>query len=594
MIKLIRGGVYYMEGRLVKESVAFMVDKKKQSAIKSTIAYNILNCHNSGNEESLKLKLDRLVSGWWSGEQVIKLASALGISEFKVPYTLVDTDLQTAKKFGCDCVSSRIAGIYPFICETTANSGDLILSSDDSVGCGALGAMAVVDDSTVLVKQFLNKPYEISRPQIVAVYLKGKPKKGVGAYDVALSILGATHKNKFLNDKILEFIGFGVKNVSVDFRMELDSLMCKTGCLASVWETDEAVNEYFKTRNRAHSFKSLRPADPAYYDCAVVVDLSRIEPMIADVNNHEYYLVKEFISNAGEITNGRYDNGKVKFKNCIIGGVGCESIAEVCDILKAGEVSAESSLSVRLKSLTAFKSLTDNGCISTLLGAGAAVNMLSVNNLIDGKYILDSRTIAATAANGGILVPANEFEYTKKYRKFNYDYSIYEKKVYRGFGKPQKDIQPDIEPLSEYIALPENVRIITVLQDEEGTQQDDELPEDETALYGIALKSSEECGYSIIEDAYSAVIAEEYASLKYRKSLINWGILPFVCRKFDFKSGDIISIENIRELIKSGCTAIPAKHISGGKTKNIMLDLPSMTEEEKKILLSGGLANYKN
>lgn len=587
MIKLIRSGVYYMEGRLVKESVAFMVDKKKQSAIKGTVAYGIINAHNGGSDENLKLKFDGLISEYWNGEQIIECASALGVSEFVVPTTIVGEDIQVAQKFGFDRVSSRITSAHHYLCEYAANCGNLFLSADEGIGCGALGAMSVTEDSLVLVKQLIKKAYKIARPQTVAIYLKGKPKKGVGAYDVALSLVAATQKTGFLKGKILEVIGSGIKNISVDFRVELDSLLCKTGCFASVWETDGATEEYYKNHGREQGFKPLRAADPAFYDAAAVIDLSRVEPMIADEKDGKYYTVKEFIEKANEITEGKYESGEVKFSHGIVGDVGCESVGEVCEILKAGKSCPFFTLGVRTKSATAFKSLADGGCASVLSGAGVSVNMLPFGNSADSRFTLDSRTLAATAANGGVLIPATAFDYARKYKKFNYDCSVYEKKVYRGYGKPDKDLKINIEPSYEYPALPENVRYQIVTDGEEDYLLDG-------AFGMLAVKQSKDCGDYIKDCGCQAVVALDYISARNRLNLVNWGVLPFTCRKFDFKTGDVISIENIAELIKSDCTAIPAKHISEGKTKNIMLDLPPLTEEEKKILLVGGLINYKN
>lgn len=587
MVKLIRGGVYYMEGRLVKESVAFMVDKKKQTAIKGTISYNILNARNTGSEDNLKLKFDKLFSDNYSGGSVIKLASALRIPEFKIPYVYNGTDLNAAKKFGFDYIPLFTADPEQYMCETTVKSGDLVLSSAVKTNCGVLGAMVIEDDCTDVVKQLLNKTYDIVRPQIIAVYLKGKPKKGVGPFDVALAFIGATYRKDFLKDCIIEFIGPGVRNISVDFRMELDALSDETGALASVWETDEAVEEYFKTHNRAQDYKKLVPAEPAYYDGAAVIDLSRIEPMIAVNRFDNVYTVNDFIERASEITDGKYESGNVRFEDAYISVPGCESILEACEILKTGNIGAEFNLTVGLQGLTAHKSLAESGCISALLGAGVDIDYNDYHE-VDGNYYMDARTIAATAANGGVLTPATRCNYIKKYKKFNYDCGIYEKKVYRGYGKPQKDIQLDIAAL-EYSALPENVRFCVILDDIE------EVALTDGAAYALAVEDAViEDVYALKEDGFSAVITDKYKSLRYSKNLINWGILPFICRKFDFKSGDEIYIANITELVKSGCTAIPAKHTSGGKTKNIMLGLPELTAEEKKILLAGGLANFRS
>lgn len=719
----------------MKESAAFMVESKKQRAIKGTLTYGVLKAHNKGGEQDLKLKFDALVSHDITYVGIIQTAKASGLKEFPVPYTLTNCHnslcavggtineddhvfgLTAAKKYGGNYVPANLAVIHQYMREVEAKSGGMILGSDSHTRYGALGNMAVGEGGGELVKQLLNRTYDIARPQVIAVYLKGKPRKGVGPHDVALALVGATFKKSFLKNKILEFIGPGIKNLSMDFRCGLDVMTTETGCLSSIWETDEVTREYCKAHGREGDFKEMHPADPAYYDGAVIVDLSRIEPMIAlPFHPSNTYTIKEFLDNADDIL-GEVENagnaicgGGFKLRDKIRDGrvystqgviAGCaggnyENIAEACEILRGGNCgSGEFSLNVYPQSQPVFKALADNGYVSALLGAGAVVkpafcgpcfgagdtpanNGLSVRHATrnfenregskpaEGQLaavcLMDARSVAATAANGGYITPATEVEYTKKIKKYYFDNSIYDNRVYRGAGKPDKTVEivcgKNITDWPEQIALCTNVlmkavsvisdpvtttdelipsgetssyrsnpvrlaeftlsrkdpeyvaRAKEVKADEEARRQTGTFPENVLKEVGVEIKPDTLYGSFVAarkpgdgsarEQAAScqrvlggiANIAEEYATKRYRSNLVNWGILPLQCRKFDFKVGDYIYIENITEIIKEGVTAIPAKHISEGKVKNIMLEMGELTADEKKILLAGCLINF--
>ena len=322
MIKLIKGGVYYMGGSLVKENRAFMVEAKKQQAIKGTIAYSILKSHNKGDGENLRISFDALASHDITYVGIIQTAKASGLKEFPVPYTLTNCHnslcavggtineddhlfgYSAAKKYGGNFVPPHIAVIHQYMREAEAACGKMILGSDSHTRYGAFGTMAVGEGGPELVKQLLGQTYDVKRPEIIAVYLKGKPKKGVGPHDVAIALVGATFKNGFVKNKILEFIGPGIKNLSMDFRSGIDVMTTETTCLSSIWETDGVTEEFFKAHGRAGDFKQLHPVDPAYYDGAVVIDLSRIEPMIAlPFHPSNAYTIREVIDNASDILN---------------------------------------------------------------------------------------------------------------------------------------------------------------------------------------------------------------------------------------------------------------------------------------------------
>ena len=736
MIKLIRGGVYYTEGKLVKESVAFMVEAKKQKAIKGTLAYNILKTHNKGDEENLKISFDALVSHDITYVGIIQTAKASGLKEFPLPYTLTNCHnslcavggtingddhlfgLTAAKKYGGNYVPPHLAVIHQYMRETEAKCGAMILGSDSHTRYGALGTMAVGEGGPELVKQLLKQTYDIKRPEVIAVYLKGKPKKGVGPHDVAIALVAATFKNGFAKNKVLEFIGPGIKNLSMDFRCGIDVMTTETTCLSSVWETDGITEEYFKLHGRGGDFKPMHPAETSFYDGAVVIDLSTVEPMIAlPFHPSNAYTVKEFIDNANDIlgeleAKGNALLGKESFKlrdkvkkdgvhisqGVIAGCAGgtYENIAEAAEILRGKSCgNGEFELSVYPQSQPVFKCLADNGSVSSLMSSGAIVktafcgpcfgagdtpanNGLSIRHTTrnfenregskptEGQLaavaLMDARSIAATAANGGVLIPATEAEYTKKIKKYYFDKTIYDNRVYRGAGKPDKKAEvicgPNIADWPEQIALTENVLIkaVTVIKDAV-TTTDELIPSGETSSYrsnplrlaefalsrkdpeyvkkAKAIKADEEYrrekgilpesvlkavaikikpdtlyGSCVVakkpgdgsarEQAAScqrvlggiANIAMEYATKRYRSNLINWGMLPLVCRKFDFKKGDYIYIENIRSLIRDNAEVIPAKHISGGNVKNITLEIGALTPEEKKIILDGCLINY--
>lgn len=738
MIKLIKGGVYYMDGALVKENHAFMVSEKKQKAIKGTLAYSVLTAHNKGDEENLKISFDALASHDITYVGIIQTARASGLSKFPVPYTLTNCHnslcavggtineddhlfgLSAAKKYGGNFVPPHVAVIHQYMRECEAGCGKMILGSDSHTRYGALGTMAIGEGGPEIVKQLLSQTYDIKRPEVIAVYLKGKPRKGVGPHDVAIALVGATFKKGFVKNKILEFIGPGIKNLSMDYRCGIDVMTTETACLSSVWETDETCKEFFKVHGREDAFKEMHPDNPAYYDGAVVIDLSRIEPMIAlPFHPSNAYTIKEVIENAKDIFAevekeanklkgagakpydllSRVRDGKVHVSQGIIAGCAggtYENIAEAAEIMRGKNCGdGEFALSVYPQSVPVYKCLADNGYASALMGAGAVVktafcgpcfgagdtpadNGFSIRHTTrnfenregskpsEGQLaavaLMDARSIAATAANGGVLTPATEVEYSKKVKKYYFDGDIYAHRVYHGAGKPDKKqeliLGNNITDWPEQIALTDNIliEIVSVINDPV-TTTDELIPSGETSSYrsnplrlaefalsrkdpayvgrakqakeielqrradgklpdevlkkvginigkdtafGSAVAAKKPGDGSAREQAAScqrvlggvANIALEYATKRYRSNLINWGMLPLVCKQFDFKTGDFVYIENIKDFVKKDDCSIPAKHISGGKVKDIYLTMGTLTEKEKEIILKGCLINY--
>ncbi len=561
MVKLIRQGVYYMEGRLVKESQAFMTSDKKAEAQKGTIAYSILKAHNAGTDEALRLRFDALASHDITYVGIIQTAKASGLQKFPISYTLTNCHnslcavggtineddhlfgLSAAKKYGGDYVPAHLAVIHQYMREMQAKCGAMILGSDSHTRYGALGTLAIGEGGGELSKQLLKQTYDVARPDIVAVYLKGKLRKGVGPQDVALALVKATFAKGFVKNKILEFIGPGIRNLSMDFRNGIDVMTTETTCLSSVWETDEKTKEYFEQHGRPEAYRELKPKEGAYYDAAVVIDLSRVEPMIAlPFHPSNAYTIREFLENPVEIlakveAQGRkikgddsftltdkVRDGKVYVDQGIIAGCAggmYENIAEAAEILRGKNIGTDFSFSVYPSSQPVYKCLTENGYTSMLMETGAimktafcgpcfgagdvpANNCLSIRHTTrnfenregsrpkDGQLaavaLMDARSIAATAANGGVLTSALDYDYSRRIKKYRFDGEIYKNRVYHGWGNSKKDepliYGPNIADWPEQIALGDNLlmRVVSVLTDPV-TTTDELIPSGETSSY---------------------------------------------------------------------------------------------------------------
>lgn len=592
MVKLIKQGVYYMEGGIVKESRAFMTSDKRSAAIKNTVSYSILNAHDTGDGGQMKIRFDAIASHDITYVGIIQTAKASGLSEFPIPYVLTNCHnslcavggtingddhvfgLSAAKKYGGDYVPAHLAVIHQYMRETAAKCGAMILGSDSHTRYGALGTLAVGEGGPELVKQLLGQTYDVARPQIVAVYLKGKLRKGVGPQDVALALVKATFQSGFVKNKILEFIGPGIAGLSMDYRNGIDVMTTETTCLSSVWETDEKTEEYFAAHGRAGDYKKLTAVQPAYYDGAITVDLSRVEPMIAlPFHPSNAYPIRELLDNPYEILKQAEDagrkikgddsftltdkikDGKIYVDQGVIAGCAggmYENIAEAAEILRDKSVGTGAfSLSVYPSSQPVYKSLAENGYIGTLMEAGAVVktafcgpcfgagdvpanNGLSVRHTtrnfenregskpaqgqLAAVALMDARSIAATAANGGALTSALDLDYSKRLKKYKFDGKIYENRVYRGAGKPNKDeplvYGPNIADWPEQIALGEHIlmKAVSVLSDPV-TTTDELIPSGETSSYRSNPLKLAEFTLSRKDPAYvgraNAVKAEE-------------------------------------------------------------------------------------
>ncbi len=602
MVKLIKQGVYYADGKLVKESQAFMTSDKKEAAVKNTIAYSVLKAHNAGDAENLKLRFDGIASHDITYVGIVQTAKASGLQEFPIPYTLTNCHnslcavggtineddhvfgLSAAKKYGGDYVPAHLAVIHQYMRECAAACGAMILGSDSHTRYGALGTLAVGEGGPELVKQLLKQTYDVKRPEIIAVHLKGKLRRGVGPQDVALAIIRATFASGFLKNKILEFIGSGIAGLSMDYRNGIDVMTTETTCLSSIWETDEKTQEYFREHGRAEAYRKLAPTQPAYYDGAVTVDLSRIEPMIAlPFHPSNAYTIREFLENPVELLKkaeeqgrkilgndqftltDKVKDGKVYVEQGVIAGCAggmYENIAESAEILRDKNVGTGAfTLSVYPSSQPVYKSLVENGYISALMESGAIVKTafcgpcfgagdtpstgaLSIRHTtrnfenregskpaqgqLAAVALMDARSIAATAANGGVLTSALDYEYVKRIKKYKFDGKIYANRVYRGAGRPQKDTKlvygPNIADWPEQIALGKHLlmKVVSVLKDAV-TTTDELIPSGETSSYRSNPLKLAEFALSRKDPAYVTRAKAVQADEKIRRET---GTLP--------------------------------------------------------------------
>ena len=719
MIKLIEKGVYYKNGRLVK------ANKVDEVAKKGTMAYKILSAHNlSGDDKKLNVKFDEITSHDITYVGIIQTAKASGLTEFPIPYTLTNCHnslcavggtineddhvfgLSAAKKYGGAFVPPHLAVIHQYMREMRAFCGGMILGSDSHTRYGALGTMAVGEGGPELVKQLLNRTYDLDTPEIVAVNLKGRLRKGVGPHDVALALVKATFKNGFVKNRILEFVGNGIKTLSMDFRNGIDVMTTETTCLSSVWITDQKTKKYYEQHGRVGAYKEMNPEEGAYYDRGVVIDLSKVEPMIAlPFHPSNAYTIKDFLSRPYELLKqaeeagqkllpegkgefkltDKIKDGKVYVEQGVIAGCAggmYENIAEASQILGDTPINNNDfTLDVYPSSQPVYKGLVDSGYISKLMDNGAVIktafcgpcfgagdvpqnNGLSIrhttrnfesregskpaNGQLSAVALMDARSIAATAKNGGAITSAMEMEYSNKIKKYRFENKIYKARVFNkvGDGDKQENLVygPNIADWPKMQALKDNLllKVVSVLVDPV-TTTDELIPSGETSSYRsnplklaefalsrkdpkyvgrakevrdggfpthLGLDESKTTYGSVVcsikpgdgsarEQAAScqrvlggvANIAKEYATKRYRSNLINWGMLPLLAEKNDFTVGEYVYIENVKAGIESGAKEFKAK-VLGENAREITLKMDALTDAEKQIILKGCLINY--
>ncbi|MBQ8559810.1 MAG: hydratase [Tyzzerella sp.] len=574
MIQLYNQGAYLLNGtELVedtKDAQAIIAAKtgktvNKEEAAKETIAYNILKEHNTSSDmERLKIKFDKLTSHDITFVGIIQTARASGLEKFPIPYVLTNCHnslcavggtineddhmfgLTCAKKYGGVYVPPHQAVIHQFAREMLAGSGKMILGSDSHTRYGALGTMAMGEGGPELVKQLLNKTYDIKMPGVVAIYLDGEPSIGVGPQDVALAIIGATFGNGYVNNKVMEFVGPGVSKLSADFRIGIDVMTTETTCLSSIWKTDETIKEFYDIHGRSEDYKELNPGAVAYYDGVVYVDLSKIKPMIAmPFHPSNAYTIDEVNANLKDILHDveqralvsldgaveyslqdKIRDGKLYVEQGIIAGCaggGFENICAAADIIRGKSIGSDAfTLSVYPASTPVYMELVRNGAVADLMAAGTIVktafcgpcfgagdtpanNAFSIRHStrnfpnregsklqsgqISSVALMDARSIAATAANKGFLTSAADvMDVEYKAPKYHFDSSIYANRVFdsKGVADPSVEIQfgPNIKDWPAMSALPENLILKVVSEIHDPVTTTDELiPSGETSSY---------------------------------------------------------------------------------------------------------------
>ena len=566
MIQLLEGGTYLVNGTELVEPAKTAAQglPAPEEAAKQTMAYNILRDHNtSGNMEKLQIKFDKLTSHDITFVGIIQTARASGLEKFPVPYVLTNCHnslcavggtineddhmfgLTCAKKYGGVYVPPHQAVIHQFAREMLAGGGKMILGSDSHTRYGALGTMAMGEGGPELVKQLLSKTYDINMPGVVGVYMTGAPIPGVGPQDVALAIIGAVFKNGFVKNKVMEFVGPGVSNLSADFRIGVDVMTTETTCLSSIWRTDDKIEEFYAIHGRSEDYKELNPGPVAYYDSMLVVELDKIRPMIAmPFHPSNTYTIDELNANLMDILDdvekkaqisldGKIDftlkdkvrDGKLYVEQGIIAGCaggGFENICAAADILKGASIGADAfTLSVYPASTPIYMELAKNGTLATLIETGAIVktafcgpcfgagdtpanNAFSIrhstrnfpnregskiqNGQISSVALMDARSIAATAANKGRLTPATEYAGTYSNPKYYFDGTIYKSRVFdsKGVADPSVEIQfgPNIKDWPQMPALAENLILKVVSEIHDPVTTTDELiPSGETSSF---------------------------------------------------------------------------------------------------------------
>ena len=573
MVKLLNGGAYLVNGQEIIEdgapSAAAIKSKtgkevSADEAKKGTIAYGILSSHNTSDDlNNLKIRFDKLTSHDITFVGIIQTARASGLEKFPMPYVLTNCHnslcavggtineddhlfgLTCAKKYGGVYVPPHQAVIHQFAREMLAESGNMILGSDSHTRYGALGTMAVGEGGPELVKQLLNKTYDIAMPQVVGVYMTGAPKKGVGPQDVALALIKAVFDNGYVKNKVMEFVGPGVANLSTDFRIGVDVMTTETTCLSSVWKTDSETEKFYEIHGRKDAYKKLDPAPVAYYDGMIICELDKIEPMIAmPFHPSNAYTIDEVNANLSDILDDverraavslggkvpyslkdKIHGGKLLVDQGIIAGCaggGFENICAAADILRGKSIGAdEFTLSVYPASTPIYMEMAKNGVLADLMETGAIVKTafcgpcfgagdtpangaFSIrhstrnfpnregskvqNGQIASVALMDARSIAATAANKGYLTPATQFdgEYTNPI--YHFDGRIYANRVFdsHGVADPSVDIHfgPNIKDWPSMAALPQNMILKVVSEIHDPVTTTDELiPSGETSSF---------------------------------------------------------------------------------------------------------------
>ncbi|MDV3426923.1 MAG: hydratase [Bacillota bacterium] len=621
MVEVVNGGVYLYKNNVLlssknqysKDNLENLIKANGEESVdlhkllgtsrENTITYGILAKHNTSHDLSnLKIKFDALASHDITYVGIVQTAKASGLKEFHIPYVLTNCHnslcavggtineddhvfgLSAAKKYGGIYVPAHLSVIHQYMREMMSFCGNMILGSDSHTRYGALGTMGIGEGGPELVKQLLGKTYDIASPEVIAVYLEGEPCPGVGPMDVALTIISAVFKNGFAKNKVLEFVGPGISNLSVDFRNGIDVMTTETTCLSSIWCTDDKVKEYYKVHGRPEGYTKLQPGIVAYYDGLIKVDLNKIEPMIAlPFHPSNVYSIKELNNNAEEILKNveaeakkqidnpninfnltdKIVNGRIKADQGIVAGCSggtYENISKMSDILNKHSAGNDYfNLSIYPASQPIYMGLTNNGYISTLLESGVTVktafcgpcfgagdvpcnNGLSIRHTtrnfpnregskpgsgqIASVALMDSLSIAATSVNGGFLTSAAEIDIPVTKSIYNFNDKIYKNRVYNGFGNPNNEAElkygPNIADWPEMSALTDNIllKMVSVIKDPV-TTTDELIPSGETSSYRSNPLKLAEFTLSRKDPAYVKRAKAVQALEKNRLSIVN-------------------------------------------------------------------------
>ena len=561
MIKMHQRGMYYADGKLTEKPAG---EGAGRQGAEKTMAYRILQKHNTSKDmKNLQIKFDQLISHDITYVGIIQTCRASGLEKFPVPYVLTNCHnslcavggtineddhmfgLSCAKKYGGIYVPPHQAVIHQYAREMMAGCGQMILGSDSHTRYGALGTMAVGEGGPELVKQLLGRTYDIQCPQVVGVYLTGKPAPGVGPQDVAIAIVGAVCKQGFVKNKVMEFFGPGVKNLSVDFRIGIDVMTTETTCLSSIWETDTAVKDWLALHGREDAYAELKPENGAYYDGVLEIELDKIKPMIAlPFHPSNAYTIEELQANLMDILaetekkarvslgdtvsyslRDKVKDGRLYVEQGIIAGCaggGYENICAAADILKGTNIGADAfTLSVYPASIPVMMELMRNGAAASLMASGAVLKTAFCgpcfgagdtpangalrirhstrnfpnregskvqNGQVASVALMDARSIAATAANKGYLTPATEVDADFGKKKYYFDKSIYEGRVFdsKGVADESAPIQlgPNIKDWPAMCALTDDLLLKVVSEIHDPVTTTDELiPSGETSSF---------------------------------------------------------------------------------------------------------------
>jgi aconitate hydratase len=681
----------------------------------NTMAYGILNAHNKSKDaDQLQLRFDAMASHDITYVGIVQTARASGLTRFPMPYVLTNCHnslcavggtineddhlfgLSAAQKYGGEFVPAHLAVIHQYMRECYAGCGKMILASDSHTRYGALGALSIGEGGPELVKQLLGKTYDIAPPKVVGIELTGSPHPGVGPQDAALALIAAVFPKGIVQNAVLEFVGSGIGNLSVDFRNGIDVMTTETTCLSSIWQTDEKVRAWLAAHGREEEYKPLKPAGDCYYDNFISIDLSAVPCMIALPFHPSLALpIADFQKDAAghlrdvalrardlwELADtpdllSKLENGRLRTDQAFIGGCAGgipNNIIAAADILKDGGIgSGAFSLSIYPAGVPMALSLTEP--LHALSNAGAAIRSafcgpcfgagdvpanggFSIRHATrnfpnregskpgdnQSAYValMDARSIAATALNGGLLTAADTLPNLPPEDSgegYVFDNRAYQSRVYRGTGNPKPETPlrfgPNIADWPPLPPLPETVTLTVAAALYDAVTTTDELiPSGETSSYRSnpmrlaeftlsrkdpryveRAKAARDNGGSVVvalkpgdgsarEQAAScqrvlggaANIAKEYATKRYRSNVINWGMLPFICEELDSvrpQPGDIISVAGIRSGLINGKREFSAvlRRLGGGEEK-IMLTLPGLTQSELTVILEGCLMN---